>query len=292
MKTKKILLGIVLFMLSTNVYAKSNEEFYVNENNINMTEEQYQWIVNEFDENFAKYVNEDTFNDLVPKMERTIISNEVIYSKIDSFIDIDGNVLIGDEEIITKEEYESGIELYTSCGNSCWETEYKKLSATISKDSSDNYFIRSTMTWKKFPTVRSTDVYGMIYQNFKVSQRKMNMYSKYASENTMSTKPVGSTGSLLKYGTSNQYRDGEWAGLYTLPDNMKKSEYLYFDMETVGWKYGSIKANISYQHSQSYIGLYDVYNSLGFSWNGMGGVFNFGSYTNDYDHTGGITITG
>ncbi len=288
---KNLLLGIALFMLSTNVYAKTNEIFYTNENNIKMTQEQYQWIVNDFDENFVKYIDNNTFNDLLTKMEREILSNEVIYSKIDTYTDVSGNILFGDEELISKEDYESGIELYTSCGNSCWETEYKKISATISKDSSDNYYIRSTMTWKKFPVVRSTDVYGMIYSNFKVTQRKMNMYSKYQDENVLSTKPVGSTNSLLKYGTSNQYKDGYWAGLYTLPENMKKSELLYFDMETVGWKYGTIKANISYQHSQSYINLYDVYNSLGFSWSGMGGVFTFGNYTNDYDHTGGISIS-
>lgn len=143
---KHILIGIVLFMSSTNVYAKSNEIFYTNENNIEMAQEQYEWIVNDFDENFVKYIDRNTFNNLLTKMERKIVANEVIYSKIDTYTDANGNILYGDEELISKEDYESGIELYTSCGTSCWKIEYKKLSATISKDNNDNYYIRSTMT--------------------------------------------------------------------------------------------------------------------------------------------------
>lgn len=292
MKLKKLFFCVLLLMISTTVYAKESE-IIVNNKNVKMTNEQYQWIIDFYDEEFALNLDEKTFQDLIEKMNRTLINSKEIYSKIDAYLDSEGNVLIGKEEQISKEEYKRGVVSRVSCGVNCWETEYKRLTTSIYTQNGYEYIV-STLVWNKFPTIRSVDVYGLIYSNFRILSREMNMYATF-DDNTSISRPVGGTDSLLNYYQSgNQNQNGGWAGLYVLPSKTKTLKSLVFSMESKGSRYNgnTIKANVSYQHSQDNLSLVPVYNQLNYSWSGVGGVFDFGKYDSSYDHMKGLSITG
>ena len=174
-----------------------------------------------------------------------------------------------------------------------WETTYKKIESELTK-SGEYYNIYTTMVWKKFPVTRSTDVFGMIYKNYKIVNRNMYMFYALTSTGTTISTPLSFSAPNYKYYTTNSGYEGGWAGLYTLPTNMQEIDYLTFEMESTGYKKenSQIIAQSSYQHSQDYISKTNVFNNLEWSWDGIGGVFDFNNFNESYDKMQGVRING
>lgn len=294
-KLKNIFYILFVITLFTTSVSALESNYYINQNGVSMNREQYDWLVKRHDEKFVEFLTQEQFNHFLDKMDREVVSESVVYSKISNYKDSTGNTMIEKEEKISEEEYLAGEptnnKSRVSCGDGCWETNYKKLYADTSYFPNDTFSIYSTLTWKQFPNTRSNDIYGILYNNFNVSSRMMYMYYKRSDENAHVASPLGASGSILKTYINGQ--NGGWAGIYMLPSNFYKYDYLSFEMESIGKSYtnDAVKFNVSYQHAQSYIDWDVVYNNLRWSSSGLGGVFNLGSYNSVYDNMQGLSLS-
>ena len=84
---------------------------------------------------------------------------------------------------VTEEEYNNSDQLIT--GSVTVETNYKKLTVSISQYSSNYYRYKAVLTWKQMPSVRSYDVIGIgHYTNVQVSGNvDFEQYYCYGSNN-------------------------------------------------------------------------------------------------------------
>lgn len=171
---KKRLLSIILvctlIMLPKNVFALTNK------NGVEMTDEQYNRLVNVYGQISVDNMSQEIF-DIEKNLILTPISTKTVYIETKYGTDSFGNVLQIEENEISKEEYDNArppIVTFASCGvyDMCWETDYKKLSITaygvdtpgVVGSTATKMVI--TNTWKIMPKVRSYDIMAFRYYNW------------------------------------------------------------------------------------------------------------------------------
>ena len=126
---KKFLLSTCLFsmfLLTTDVQAK--EVYFVNQNNVEFTKEEYDFISYMFWDGAQENMDLDDYNNF--------INSDIMNGDLDSNIYYD----IPLTRATSIEEANKTLKIVKSCSSNC--------------------FVSVTLTWKKFPTVKSYDVIG------------------------------------------------------------------------------------------------------------------------------------
>ncbi len=284
MKKIGILILTLLVVPFTTVSAESNS-FYVNNNNISMTEEQYNYLLNFYSPTYITTMSQSRFDQEINK-NLVLESVDQKYIKTITHKGLNGEIISNDYEI-TEEEYENPITTYATCESAtaidCWETNYKKLELFVWIDSDDSTSVRIVLInrWKVMPTVRSYDVIGVRYNNYTA-------YDAWGEQNVYITSS-GYTGIQYAYGVENMSIQSNGIGIsqnivnnYDLYD---LSNRLCIDGHTTS---SSLGIYGSYQHATSDVTLGQSKNyTFG---NGLGGVFSFNAgIGSKYDNTRGVS---
>ena len=280
--------AIALIFTFSTLQVKAEEEiFYTNLNGVEMTENEYNHIVNLLSDKKVTSITQDEFDEY---MTYEIIDRNVIYQKV-----VSNEFGIVYEEEVTEEEYnasdlegmESGIDGENPNSlDGYFETSYKRLNVSLINASS--YFILiGDLTWKQVPACRSYDVFAF---------RNVRFY--YSAVSGSQTYYVGTGYTNISY-TANSagYKAlGNGAGLsMNLKDGSNITSYdmtIMANLIISDYSYSTSYVTVSYQHAQSDLTRaqsMDYYLSSG----GLGGVvyFNSGTIWNKYDGMTGVELT-
>ena len=160
---------LILLMISLTKNVKADENiFYTNLYNINMTEQEYNNLLElGFDENEIYHMTNDIFMDN-KDIEATLESETIEYYKITT-VTQNGNTT-STSEIITKDEYENGSQgpQTRASYDGVITTDYKVMRTNISQLSSVQYRYKVTLTWQNMPSKRSYDIIGLGFEPSKV----------------------------------------------------------------------------------------------------------------------------
>lgn len=275
-----------LFTICITKVNADESVYYTNLNGVEMTESEYNHIVDLLSDKKATSITQDEFDEY---MTYEIIDRDVIYQKV-----VSNEFGIVYEEEVTEEEYnaseleemEPGIEGENPNLSGYFETSYKRLNVSLTNASS-TYILLGNLTWKKVPACRSFDVFAFKTTRF--------FYSYVSGSQTYY---VGTGYTNISYNTSSEgYKAmGNGAGLsMNLKDgsnitgySMTISAYLTIS----DYSYSTSYVTTSYQHAQSDVTRaqsMDYYLSSG----GLGGVvyFNSGTIWNKYDGMTGVELT-
>jgi|GEM_PF-1021905 len=333
---KKIYLLLCLMLTPTMVMAKDLEKetvFYRNQNGIKMTEHEVTNLKNlAFTDEQISYMDLEEFDknkNLVSEIESIseIYVKSTYYTAFEkvptkSRVDIEKTLtnegtLYVVNEVITEEAYErvseDDIISTKSLVTGIRETTYKKLTTTIIKNGS-YYRVRNDLTWKKMPSTRSYDVFGIRVADSNVSPKASSQYAKmtwkvehqcgnysnqystvYSSLDNWNVSSGNGYGVTMKLPSDAKCTGSVYDPYYNTIINKagvakvtSLGMYMYYDVKkktTVTVK--AIDAYGSYQHSTKTISFK---NSLSFSIGsgGLGGVLNFGVELNkSFDAMGG-----
>lgn len=287
MKKKVLLGGLLLGTMMLFAPIANAESYYTNTNNIEMTEEQYNKMVDLYGEKHTEYLTEEEF-DLYKDKE--IVDSGSIYVK-ENYVD---GILVSEEEV-TESEYESEFNSASSestndrAGTSgSHTTNYKKLMVNLVSLGNRKYNLVCHLQWKRVPAVKSYDVFAFMVQHFTYSSVSGAQYA-YTSSGQYS----------YSYGSGSQgYRGlSNGAGIsMNLKDGSNITGYDMYLSATLtgdGSSYGHGNALVSYQHAKA-----DVTRAQSMSYTlagtGLGGVivFSNSSLMNTYDGMGGVTVSG
>lgn len=152
---KKFSYGVIFILVLTLFINDVLASGYINYYNINMTDTEYNNLINlGFTEDEIYYMTQDTF-DNNKNIEATLVARNVKYYKT-VYTGLDGQSYSTE---LTKSEYEnqSLIESYATVT-----TSYKTMVTSISyNESSNNYRYKVSVGWTNFPKVRSYDIIGI-----------------------------------------------------------------------------------------------------------------------------------
>ena len=207
---KNLMLIMILglsFILPNSAFALTNN------NGVEMTQEQYNNLVEVFGESSVDNMTQEIF-DIEKDKEFEYLGEETIYIESRYRVDAYGNVSHIREIEISEEEYENadenqntGISLY----GAIWETTYKKLTMTmqgVNPGADGGYtgikFIL-TNNWKIMPAVRSYDIMAFRYFNFIPNTSTVwgqLRYNETANTTIVQNYTSNSSGFYAPYGTS------------------------------------------------------------------------------------------
>lgn len=238
---KKFLLSTCLFsmfLLTTDVQAK--EVYFVNQNNVEFTKEEYDFISYMFWDGAQENMDLDDYNNF--------INSDIMNGDLDSNIYYD----IPLTRATSIEEANKTLKIVKSCSSSC--------------------FVSVTLTWKKFPTVKSYDVIGAYLDGTSLVN---NPATSITTNGTITTTYKDIKKSNNGFGVS--------VKLPTYGTSMIINQSFRVN------KGGTVYA--SYQHAIKNISLSNSQNYT-FSRSGYGGVFKFsGTALTTYDKMKGVSIS-
>ncbi len=287
-KYSKIFISILAFIPFLNVSAES-QPFYVNSNNISMTEEQYNYLLNFYSEDIIFKMTQDRF-DYEMQYDFVLDSASEKYIKTVTYYDDLGNAYI-DENEISEEDYDKAImPLANNCEVGglplgCWETTYKKLMlySWVNGDIGNltqRFDVQNE--WKIMPAVRSFDVIGIRYYDY-------NPLYAFGYQNTYTNS--GYEEIYYSYDGTNMNRQSNGIGI---SQNIVDDSSLYGLTNRLivdGKNYGTEHMGVfaSYQHATSDLTL-DQSKNYSFGSGGLGDVFIFNNgISSFYDHTQGVS---
>ena len=285
MRRKMLLGGLILSLLLVLCPTVMAESYYTNSNGIEMTEEEYNKMIQLFDEKHTYYLTQEEFDFY---KDKTIVDSGTVYVK-ENYVN---DVLVSEEEI-TEEEYNSSSDNDdsqdpTRYGSSATHTtNYKKLTASIVSLGGLNYNLVSHLQWKKVPKVKSYDVFAFYLQHFSYSGVTGTQYAYTSSGQytySYNSRSAGYKGLSSGAGLSMNLKDGSNITGY----DMFMSASLHGD----GSSYGHGNALVSYQHAQVNVTrAQSMSYTLGVT--GLGGVIIFSSgVMSSYDGMAGVGVSG
>lgn len=286
---KKITIILLCFLFTSHILeVKAHEKVYfINSNNVEMTEEQYNYLLNFYNKNsIMNMTNEKFQNEMSMKFTKKNISEK--YIKTVTYVDSKGVATSNDYEI-SKEEYDNPISTYANnCyvdyAIECWETTYKKLFIidwVTGEGIGATERILLTNDWKVMPVTRSYDVIGIRYDNITLTNAWGEQYALTLDDGFISTE--------YSYNGTNMNIQPNGVGI---SQNLYNSTPIYSLSNRLIVE-GIVTSNHvarygSYQHATKEVTLAQSKNySFG---NGLGQVFLFnsgiGSY---YDNMQGVS---
>lgn len=281
----------VLLFSANNVSAlEINDGIYENLNGIVMTEVQIENLrsLQFTDEQIARMA-QDEF-DMNKDLTGILMSTDTNYYKTTYIpnptstysLNPEEQYIIVNEEI-TEEEYynNSGISVAANCGtgDSCWQTEYKRLETSIIKVGSQ-YRFRSDISWSQPPANRSNDVLAMAFNDTNISPIADSKYARYDWHMTRYDEELGwyddFGGTTFNSGNS-KWRIGQ--GGYSVIIDLKNDEissdgehldqvwnqsaYMYFNVQkSTNVTLYTLDVYGSYQHAQSTVSLSSLANII------------------------------
>lgn len=276
---------IALAMLLTFGITKVNAEesiYYTNLNGVEMTEREYNHIVDLLSDLKVTSITQDEFDEY---MTYQIIDRDVIYQKVVT----NEYGLVYEEEITEEEYYNSDLNKEEAEGtrvSGYFETSYKRLNVSLTS-SNGYYLLLGSLTWKKVPACRSYDVFAFRLTRFNYSNVTGSQTYYTSSGHTNISYNSNSAGykSLSNgAGFSMNLKDGSNITSYDMSITAR--------LTISDYSYSTSYVSTSYQHAQSDLTRaqsMDYYLSSG----GLGGVVYFNSSTtwNKYDGMTGVSLT-
>lgn len=202
---------LLMFINFKNVSALENEtNSFTNSQNVTITEERFLELMN------AGYTIDDIYS-----MDQTTYNNAVtskndiaITTKYYKTITTERYGNITNETIeISEKEYNNGNEGYSTFASGATETNYKRLTAMItrSEDDSDLMQYKTYLYWKSMPSTRSYDIIGMGFEGnlvniaYFVEFRNLYTYggTTYVSTAGQITEFSSGAGAVFKLPTNN-----------------------------------------------------------------------------------------
>lgn len=218
MKLKKsklyLCLFISLFMFGMYV-EKVSAKIYTNYNGIEMTNQEYNNLLNQgFSENEIYYMNEDTF-ELNKDITATLVAKTNKYYKT-VYTNLNGDTY---SQEITKEEYDNQ-SLMDPRGTV--NTEYKNMISTMSR-LTNTFRYKVTVGWNKIPSTKSYDIIGVGFDD------DVSIASSIYFTYTYTNSDGNSTTSTLHYGKKSTASGA--TAVYKIPSNIYGlSAVLYYDV--------------------------------------------------------------
>lgn len=238
---KKFLLSTCLFsmfLLTTDVQAK--EVYFVNQNNVEFTKEEYDFISYMFWDGAQENMDLDDYNNF--------INSDIMNGDLDSNIYYD----IPLTRATSIEEANKTLKIVKSCSSNC--------------------FVSVTLTWKKFPTVKSYDVIGAYLDGTSLVN---NPATSITTNGTITTTYKDIKKSNNGFGVSVKLPTYGTSMIINQSFRVNKGGTVYAS-------YQHVIKNISLSNSQNYT----------FSRSGYGGVFKFsGTALTTYDKMKGVSIS-
>ena len=230
------------FLLSTCLFSmfQAKEVYFVNQNNVEFTKEEYDFISYMFWDGAQENMDLDDYNNF--------INSDIMNGDLDSNIYYD----IPLTRATSIEEANKTLKIVKSCSSNC--------------------FVSVTLTWKKFPTVKSYDVIGAYLDGTSLVN---NPATSITTNGTITTTYKDIKKSNNGFGVS--------VKLPTYGTSMIINQSFRVN------KGGTVYA--SYQHAIKNISLSNSQNYT-FSRSGYGGVFKFsGTALTTYDKMKGVSIS-
>lgn len=274
--------GLIVFVLclgfmTINVDAQT---YYTNLNGVEMTETQYNKMLQIFSERKVGLLTQSEFDML---KDNEIVDSATRYEK-EVYINGEYDSTVE----ISKEEYDAAEDV-TSCTpyvSDYIETSYKKLSASIGKVNSTQYSLVGALTWKKVPAYRSYDVFAFRLNHFNYSGfTGSQLYFK------------GNNAYNIEYYTSSEgYKpQSNGAGVsMNLKDGTDITGYeltIATSLTFNSYNYNAAAAYVAYEHSQANVSRAESMNYY-LDVSGLGNVVKFNSSTiaGYYDGMDGVRL--
>ena len=239
--------------IGTSTNGSVVEKTIVNNQNVIITETDYNNILKTHPEGYIMNMSQEQYNYL-RSLDYSNIKKETKYLETTT----NYNLGTTTERELTESEYNNINEdnVYSINGNTNYiETTYKKLTLSVSTPSSTDHNFTLTCNWKIAPAVRSFDVMGIRFHNYRVvggSQSGMQTYKVDGKYKAVTYSPTGTNIKVLDngYGISMNVVDDHVTELYMTIDGTAVKT------SSTSWGiYGSYqhaKENVSLATSKSY----------------------------------------
>lgn len=280
-KSTLIVVLVALLFCSYSVSAKNI--YYTNANGIEMSELEYDKLLQIFSETKIKYLTEEEFETY---KDVNILMSDSIYQRV---VSLNGEII--SEEEVSEEEYNNASTSESTPGimrsvddYGFYETTYKKLGISLSEG--NGILLTGTLSWKLVPYCRSYDVFAYRFNHFD--------YSGFSGSQVY----VKSNGAYnINYNTSS-------AGYKALSNGAGVSMNLKDDSDITGFEltvlthiafnssdYSQGHVYISYQHAQADVTRAQSMDyTLNISGYGNVVLFSDSSIANKYDQMSGIHL--
>jgi hypothetical protein len=288
---KVLMLTVGTLLLST--FDVNAETYFTNLNGVEMTEEEYNTIVNKLSETRALTLTEEQFDFF---LQGTVVDSNTLY--LETISNQNG---ILSERYITEEEYnlapEENIAVclpnivingIKSNDYGYIETTYKRLNVSLTDYGNNNFDVFGSLTWKKVPACRSYDIFA-----FRTNYMS---YSNPSGIQSYFTSPTNFTNITYNTSSSGYNSDTNGAGFsMNLKDGSNITKYemtLWADLSITNFNYSTAHVYTTYQHAQTDLTQAQS-KSYTFSAGGLGDVVYFSNTTirNKYDGMAGIHLT-
>lgn len=284
---KNVLPGVLILMLSILVVNVKAESYYINSNNVEMSELEYQKMITIFNKQKTDLLTQEEFAKF---NNYKIASNQTIYQRVKN---TDKDII--SEEYITEEEYNNAPDVEYLCEEKetnrssdygYIETTYKRFSVSLLEFTND-YNLSALLTWKRVPACRSYDVFAFRLNHMTYS----NVYGVQAYY-------VGTAYTNISYNSSSPgYKsatNGAGFSMNLKDDSNITSFDMYLTADLVISDYNSSTAHVytTYQHAITNLSRAT---SMSYTFNalGLGDVvyYNNTSISQKYDDMDGIHLT-
>lgn len=291
-KAKKFLLLSMFISILTPLTSNAtelDEPFLVNSNGVEMTETDYNRLIEHYSEGIVDSLPQEIYDILLEDINSLQKVDSIeMYVRTTTYQDPMGNVSYN-EEIITEDEFNNfvAIQPMSNCndGHACWETNAKKLTFTVYEViNSYLYMFQTRNTWKSIPKAKSFDVIANRWTTTSDSF-KMTLYRGYQYADNL-TQEYGYDGNNSKYNSN-----GVGISMNIIDDT---SSILQNELIVYGYFEKATTFNIfaTYQHATSDLTL-NQSKSYSFSNSGLGNVLYYSNSTirNAYDGMTGVNCS-
>ena len=156
-KNNLFVYGIIALFVSIICMGQVNAEEYENYYGIEMTNEEYNTLLNlGFSEDEIYYMNEETYLENKDLDATLVAENQKYYKTV--YTDLSGNAYSTE---VTEEEYKNQP---SSNARGTVETEYKQMVTTLSKNG-NKFRYKVSVSWKSMPSKRNFDIIGIGFED-------------------------------------------------------------------------------------------------------------------------------
>ena len=232
-----LLIGSIFFLFDSNKVNADNNCFLLNNNNICMTEDNYNNLISlGFDYFEINNLTQGIFDEN-KDLHGTVVSDTTNYYRDTYFYSL-GNIT-STSTSITEEEYNNYVPSLISSNynlrsyDGYVETSYKKMRTKIIQVG-NHYRYKNTLDWKQLPSVRSYDIIGIGLESSVVSHNNVQFQQTYcattpnctSSTTSIINNPITGAGAAFKLPT----------GTY-----VKLQSFIYYDV----YKRNSNQTNVT-----------------------------------------------
>lgn len=289
---RTIMLAITLFITSTGIVNAQSNIYYTNNNGVQMTEEQYNFLLNFYDANQISVMTQKRFDIKVNSYDHSSITfytvDTVVYDSNGNVLNTFSTQVDNEEEAIEMMEQQNSI---APLASNSYSTTTKKITLTVQKTyvNGRNYICISTDTeWlnNSVPVIKSFDVSAHRFTtsgSLFLNAIDADGWQTYNSSGSVNYGFLGNN--------SIKYYNGYGTSMNIVNDatrNLKLSLDVLYEYSGTG----TISAYGTYQHAITDVTL-EQSQSYTFAAGGLGNVLNYSNSTirGYYDGMGGTSLT-